>query len=178
MISKRKTVGGKVGSRVLERPCIASLYCPLLPRCRAVKSLSGTIRGKKVSDWQKPNVFALFSIQNCTRHLVSYPLVKWRQNAVRSVLDVFTQSSKFESELLEQLYNEEKNNTIVVYVTSVNAVRQTREDCDKMLKVSCFGKKLLSWGSLSIHLLNLFRCRFLRITGRRYASKTLPWTAA
>lgn len=79
------------------------------------------------------------------------------QNAVRAALGSFTATSKFESELLEQLYNEEKNNTIVVYTTSVNAVRQTFEDCSKMLKVNggVAGLMVYSLNALTFYFLPL-----------------------
>eukprot|EP00055_Hartaetosiga_balthica_P009848 m.40359 g.40359 ORF g.40359 m.40359 type:complete len:572 (+) comp6921_c0_seq5:61-1776(+) len=72
-------------------------------RQTSVKSLSGTIRGKR--------------------------------HGVRSVVGAFTQSSKFKSELLEKLHDEEKNNTIVLYITSVTGIRSTYESCQKMIKI-------------------------------------------
>eukprot|EP01147_Barroeca_monosierra_P003330 gene3330-6014_t len=70
---------------------------------RALKSLSGTIRGKK--------------------------------HAVRTALETFSTSKRFESELLDHLYNEEKNNQIVIYVTSVAGVRSTYDACQHMLRL-------------------------------------------
>ena len=96
--------------------------------------MSGTIRGKKVRCLCGWPCVALCRRRppQLTRRPPLFP-----QNAVRAVLGTFTQSSKFESELLEQLYNEEKNNTIVLYITSVAAVRQRFDECNTMLKVSC-----------------------------------------
>ena len=53
-------------------------------------------------------------------------------------------TKKFASELLEKLYHEEKNNKIVVYITSMAMIRKTYEDCKVVLKIfETLNKKIL-----------------------------------
>lgn len=62
--------------------------------------------------------------------------VRGKKNTVRKALGMYQPlQSKFESELLEQLYFAEKDGTIVVYTTSLEAIRKTRDDCTQMLKM-------------------------------------------
>jgi hypothetical protein len=106
---------------------------------------------------------------------------------VRAVLGTFTQSSKFESDLLEQLYNEEKNNTIVIYVTSVAAVRQRFDECNTMLKVSAVSGLLMlrvRWGErreplTAFHTQTItpsILCRYSKTIRKKSASRTSLWT--
>ena len=62
--------------------------------------------------------------------------VRGKKNTVRKALGMYQPlQSKFESELLEQLYHAEKDGTIVIYTTSLEAIRKTRDDCTQMLKL-------------------------------------------
>eukprot|EP00047_Mylnosiga_fluctuans_P023378 m.137204 g.137204 ORF g.137204 m.137204 type:complete len:608 (+) comp9563_c0_seq4:58-1881(+) len=60
--------------------------------------------------------------------------VRGKKNLVRSVLQLFGPNTTFASPLEERLYNEEKGK-IVVYVTSVQAVRDVYEKCQRVLKI-------------------------------------------
>jgi glutaredoxin domain-containing cysteine-rich protein 1 len=62
--------------------------------------------------------------------------IRGKQNSVRAGLGAFQPlQTEFASELLERLYSAEKNDTIVLYTTSLEAVRKTRDDCTQMLKL-------------------------------------------
>jgi hypothetical protein len=55
---------------------------------------------------------------------------------VRAKLEIIAGGDrKFESELLEKLYHEEKMNKCVLYMTSFEAVRKTYDDCNALLKL-------------------------------------------
>eukprot|EP00730_Choanoeca_flexa_P004056 TRINITY_DN11585_c0_g1_i2.p1 TRINITY_DN11585_c0_g1~~TRINITY_DN11585_c0_g1_i2.p1 ORF type:complete len:565 (+),score=97.99 TRINITY_DN11585_c0_g1_i2:81-1775(+) len=69
--------------------------------------------------------------------------IRGKKNAVRAALNNLTQTSKFESELLERLHQQEQHRSIVLYVTSLAGVRETHAACDKMLKIfENIGKKV------------------------------------
>lgn len=60
--------------------------------------------------------------------------VRGRKHLVRSVLELFGPNTQFDSPLQERLFTEEKGK-IVVYVTSVQAVRPRYEACQRVLKI-------------------------------------------
>eukprot|EP00911_Craspedida_sp_UC1_P001344 UC1_evm2s1012 len=61
--------------------------------------------------------------------------IRGRRNAVRAALAQAEVSARFESETLQCLWEEERDKTIVVYMTSLQAVRSTSLACDKILKL-------------------------------------------
>eukprot|EP00041_Stephanoeca_diplocostata_P028915 m.837490 g.837490 ORF g.837490 m.837490 type:complete len:600 (+) comp23461_c0_seq15:514-2313(+) len=62
--------------------------------------------------------------------------VRGAKDGVRAAVGLYdTNDLVFKSELLEQLYLAERDRTIVVYTTSLQAIRTTRDDCVRMLKL-------------------------------------------
>ncbi|EDQ92284.1 uncharacterized protein MONBRDRAFT_21824 [Monosiga brevicollis MX1] len=61
--------------------------------------------------------------------------IRGKRHAVRAALDSLTQPAKFESALLQQLYDVERHNQIVLYITSVSGIRSTFSDCKRMMHI-------------------------------------------
>lgn len=61
--------------------------------------------------------------------------VRGRKNSVRSALGQYNANDKVTPGLDERLYHAEKNKTVVLYVTSLEAVRTTFNNCTAMLKL-------------------------------------------
>lgn len=77
----------------------------------------------------------LFSAFSQTRQYVEKHLksmsgtIRGKKNAVRAAMDTFFQSAKFESELLEQLYAEEKENSIASFFARNRAGHEAHSLC-------------------------------------------------
>eukprot|EP00042_Codosiga_hollandica_P054493 m.738774 g.738774 ORF g.738774 m.738774 type:complete len:563 (+) comp58912_c1_seq4:482-2170(+) len=70
--------------------------------------------------------------------------IRGKKHGVRAALGAFQkQSEAVRSELHERLYQEEKDNIIVVYMTSLQTVRTTFDNCNAALKMfSLYGVKV------------------------------------
>eukprot|EP00039_Didymoeca_costata_P001939 m.56401 g.56401 ORF g.56401 m.56401 type:complete len:570 (-) comp11037_c0_seq2:84-1793(-) len=62
--------------------------------------------------------------------------IRGKKNAVRKKLGLFNgNDSGFKSELHQRLYHAEKDNKIVIYISSLEAIRTTRDNCARLLQI-------------------------------------------